>query len=737
MDTLIFASTDIIYKQVLKDIKVLDYSFSVSNRILKEFDRRFKEHIESIYENSPKFFKDSFLSDMDSFKQYQKYYLLLYLINKCVTMDDVPAPYKAWAQQHNYESIAYFLKDPYPNENFKPNFKELYNEIISCSGKFSFILSVIKEIRDKIHTEDSTSIQRPYPSNMYVELTSKYLTKIENQHLIFDYTKMTTKFRNMNNAITLKMTDNTRIDVKEETLESMINKYNTINIQNFTLSPYIYKDLDKYNLVYIVFPSITCNMVSISGAPSSFGTVAFSGKFVKDNNRLRFVPLLHSITYVIDSCAAKRIQFYITTSTGEIIPHNKTTTISRNNIYNMVFQNNPNGKFCELNSKEESWIYSIPDHVIKMKSKSTVDAPYGTVLLYSFNYAMCGKTDDTIYQMLSGTDIDVDGSFLYSSIASKITNIEFINKHQDIYTKDVNKITPTYIIYNNTLDQCSDVFKTYQCESDIIKIPLNQDLYTKAIYMIHGNVIDNNVNIQYFYYLLNSCDACDKYVFYQEKDKCYEIISVNSIPEELSNIYVKIIRNYEYLDNGFKNESVLEVSGYHMIRVLSTGEIIYLKIGQYFSLYPNGKVYVLKKDGNVYEIASSSTETYYIRNPLEIEKLESMQYSNIGKMPEFKVGERLLKLNCLVNYNVEDTIGYIINKSDSPNVQFKIQSECNIGEHVVITVDDKDYNCVKISDDMFESNVCLNQGFSESAISKSELSIVKEDDIKMVLNFSR
>ena len=735
MNTLIFASTDVIYKQVLKDIKVLDYSYPITNTILKEFDKRFKEHIETIYENSPKFFKDTFLTDRDSFKLYQKYYLLLYLINKCVTMENVPSAYKSWAQQHNYDSIAYFLKDPYPNENFKPNFKALYNEIISCSGKFSFVLSVMKEIRDKMQTESSATNQRPYPSDMYVELTSKYLHKVENKHLTFDYTDMTTKFRNMNNAITIRMTDDTRIDVKEESLQTMINKYNKIRIQSFMLSPYIYKDLEKYNLVYVVFPSLTCNMISVSGAPSSFGTVAFSGKFVKENNYLRFIPLLNTVSYVVDSCSTKRIQFYITTSTDEVIPYNKDAiSVNRKDVYNMMFQNNPNGTLCEINSKDESWLYSITDRVIKMKSNASAGNYCGTVLLYSHNYTMCGRTDDTIYQVISATDIDLSGNYTLSSIMSKIGSVNFISKFKDIYTKDVVKITPTYILYENVLNECSDVFNTYYCESDIIKTPLNQELYCKAIYLMCGDAVEENVNVQYFYYLLNSCDSCDQYVFYQVKDNCYEVVAVNSIPEELVDVYVKIIRNYEVLDNRFKNEN--SENGYHEIRIMPNGELIYLKIGQYFSLIEGGEIYVLKEDGNVYCISSSIEETFYVRNPLEIDRMDSKTYSNIGKKPRFKVGERILKLKQVMNYSTVGNVKCSINKSDSVNVQFNVKTSCSEGDHLICNVDDKDYNCVKIGDGMLESDTRLEQSF-DNGNDKMNLSMNKEDDIKMVLNFDR
>ena len=370
MDTLIFANSDIIYKQVLKDIKVLEYSALLSKKISTEFDKRFRKHIEAIYNNSPKFFKEKFVDREDGFKLYQKYYFLLFLINSCLKLDGIPPPYKKWADARNYDCVDYFLQDPYPNEKYEVDFKKVYSELISYSGESFFLLSVVKDIRDRLSTEEKSSSSSSL-QYAYVELSPKHMTLIENEHLIFDFSKMNNKFQYVGTGANIKYdSDLTPSSQPHSTVETLFNSFNTVSISKMFISKNIFKDLDMYSKVYIVFSSVFCNSGHVSGFNNEKGCLVFSGKFVKDKDNdsmLRYTPLIDTVPYIMNSCNAKRLQFYITDEDNSIIPYKNTQAISYKDIFNVPFRiGGEDTGICEIHSDDVEWRYSIHNKTISL-----------------------------------------------------------------------------------------------------------------------------------------------------------------------------------------------------------------------------------------------------------------------------------------------------------------------------------------------------------------------------------
>lgn len=378
MNTLTFANADVIYKQVLKDIKVLKYSHVISETVCKDFDVSFKSHIDAIYNNSPRFFKDEFVSTDYGFKLYQKYYFLIYLINACLDdskNSDYPKDYIEWASNRNYECISYLLEDPYPNEVYNPQYKSIYYQFITTSAsELGFLLSTLKQVKDTLMKGDDdsgSSSNGRYPSDLILELTPKYLSVLDNDgNLIFDFTKFNSKLRNIGNNNNIKI-DGEIPKPKRESLENIFNHYDSIELKSLTISNNIYGiDLSTYDKLYVVLSSVSCDSGYISGFDNVKGNIVFSGKFNKneENGTLSFEPVIDSISYKNSSCIVKKLQLYITDESGKIIPYNKNFyKLHRSRIINMPFKLGHEGDLCSIFFEETTeWKYSIQDKVIKL-----------------------------------------------------------------------------------------------------------------------------------------------------------------------------------------------------------------------------------------------------------------------------------------------------------------------------------------------------------------------------------
>lgn len=681
MDALIFANSDIIYKQVLKDIKVLEYSALLSKKISTEFDKRFRKHVEAIYNNSPKFFKEKFVDREDGFKLYQKYYFLLFLINSCLKLDGIPPPYKRWADARNYDCVDYFLQDPYPNEKYEIDFKKVYNELISYSGESFFLLSVVKDIRDKLSIEEkapASSLQCAY-----VELSPKYMTLVENEHLIFDFSKMNNKFQHIGagagaGANIKYNSDLTPSAPTHTTIESFFNNFSKVSISEMRISKYIFKDLDKYSKLYIVFSSVFCNSGHVSGFDNENGCIVFSGKFVKDNGNtdtLKYIPLIDTVPYIANSCNTKRLQFYITDEDNRVIPYRNTQAISYKDVINVPFRiGSEDTGICEIHSDDVEWRYSIHDKMISLLHEG-VSLPSDKCLIRRYNYIMCASAEDVkdaadaaLVRFMSENDYEVNDVFLFSSIYSHVGAVNFISGKHDIYNLTLRKTTPTYYIFDNVYDVNSEVFKSYKCASDVIREPLTFEKYCKAVYLSKCDTdlsSSKEVNVGYVKYLLS---IARYYVYYKELNDVYVIGGSFDTPDTYLKIYL-----CNETPSSLIHENTSESSIYHKIVIPNSG-CVYVKVNEKFMLSPSGSIYVLRENGIVYSISSDITYTFYIKSPLEMYSIKCLDYSNVSEsIPTFEDGERIIKLSKCESATPAppEKSSYYLNKNDSTEIMFK------------------------------------------------------------------
>lgn len=793
MNTLTFANADVIYKQVLKDIKVLKYSHIISETVCKDFDVSFKSHIDAIYNNSPRFFKDEFVLTDDGFKLYQKYYFLIYLINACLDDSkntDYPKDHIEWASNRDYECISYLLEDPYPNEIYNPQYRSVYYQFITTSASESgFLLSTLKQVKDALMKGDDdtgSSSNGRYPSDLILELTPKYLSVLDNDGtLIFDFTKFNSKLRNIGNDNNIKI-DGEIPKPKRESLENIFNHYDSIELKSLTISNNIYGiDLSTYDKLYIVLSSVSCDSGYISGFDNVKGNIVFSGKFNKneENGTLSFEPVIDSVSYKSNSCIAKKLQLYITDESGKIIPYNRSFyKLHRSKIINMPFKLDHEGDLCSIFFEGNTeWRYNIQDKIIKLdggegnttefkhgiildeaeesttdhnhsirsdredvelKNGMTLNRVEGStdtlpVVITSYNYVLCGVYNKTVIRFISNSDVDVTGEFTYSTFGGRVYAFDLIcnDTNEDVYTLPLSKCTPTYYMYTNTICPTSSVFNNYICKSNIINESLDYNQYCKAVYLAK---IDDEMtlldDVGRFYCMLH---MARQFIVYTDHEDVWEVLSVNNEMDDYTNTYVKIYLCNEIEDTSLVDNTDMPDTDFH--RITTQCGDIYVKVNEKFSLQKDGCVYVLREDGRIYQLSSMSTHAFYVKSPLEIYEINTHVYSNIEEtIPEFKKGDRILHLT-LADYTFEDDLpSYEIYKNDSKGIQFQFENESNKPIRTVCYAPDISKNaisCIKTETGLLKTDLKSDYTF-ENALDFEELEVFSDNAIDVILKLS-
>ena len=727
METLVFATSDVVYKQVLRDIKVLEYLPNISKRISLEFDDRFKSHIEAIYNNSPMFFKVHFMETHNGFKDYQKYYYLLHLILYC-SKHDVPDNYKQWASARMQESINYLVRDPYPNEQYGVKYEEVYKSLIFPNEPS---LAILRDIRNGL-SKDKGGGQKL--KSVVIELGSKYLELRggPNQHLIFDYHKMAGLFREVSDGSNIKYGESDIPVRTPESLENTFNKYDSISLKHLSISSSVFESLHRYHTVYVVFPSIHCNTGYISCAGNGRGNIVFSGRFVKENDMLVFKPFVDRVPYVKNSCSVKSLQFYITTENDKVIPYVNIQEIPRKHIYNIPFKLGE-GDTVLIHANHLDVKYSIKEKLIRAFPRFEIPR-HNYVLKRQCNYAMCGGANDVIVRFDADKDYGDLESFTMSQVLNDIAGYQFVKDKGDIYHLTLKKLGPTYFIVKKSIEDCSAIYNYYKCSSDIVNAAIGFESYAKAVLFVGGTLKPLSGGIEYVKYLLNVSRSC---VVYRESGNSYMVVSTDELPEDVSGLHLRIVTyNMMYCPNVHCNNAVPD-SEYYEIHVEGTDNHVHVKLNEKFMLNMNTcSVYVLREDGRVYNVSNPKTYGIYIENPSRIYEEECYEYSNIGgDFPDFSVGERVMHLSQSESEcTFDDNVSCEIYKNDSPYVQFKNVSSCN--EYASFTIQElgESFDCKN------EGGIMVSNAYSpvslDNAFTAKTLNIVANTDANAILTLS-
>ena len=726
MENLVFSSTDIVYKQTLKDIKVLDYSPAVLSAIDNTFDTRFKAHVHAIYTNAPLFFKQEFMNTSNGFLLYQKYYFLLFLIDYA-NNHNISSEYKEWAASRKYESIEYLMKDPYPNERYNINYTDVYRKLIFPND---LQLSIIKDIKQSVMRTES--YHEETLSSLAIDLTGNYLELKSDTHLVFDYSKFTDNFRAITMLGRLNYHDSYGRDARSETIETLFNKYDSITLESLTLSPYIYDHLENYYNVYVVFNSINCSSGIVSGANNVGGSVIFSGRFTLENGRLRFVPKIRTISYIKNSCTVKSLRFYITTDTDEVIPFNNIQRLSRSDIFNIPFIVAPEGDSVNIHSNNLELKYSLSENVIRAIPDVNSNC-CNYVLKRKCNYAMCGGADKIVCRFDSENNYGDLSEFTMSQLFSTIAGYHMIGDKANIYELTLRKITPTYYIVKNIVDNDSAIYNYYKTYSNIVKVPIGLESYAKGVLFSHGERRKIDGGIEFVKYLISISDAC---VVYKEDRDCYRVVSTKELPNDTRDLHLRIYCYDKRPINNIYNTNESTDINYCKLHMQGTQDYLYVKINEKFMLDPSGDVYMLSEDGCVYSISNPKTYALYISNDNEIYEVESYEYSNIGgDFPTFNVGETVIMLNLTNEHSFDDNVRYEIYKNDSPYVQFKTKSDSH-NEIYTYNLHDisESYSC-KIINGVAVSNKHSTIPF-EKALQQKYLTVSSSADAMVVLRLN-
>ena len=726
METLVFATSDVIYRQVLRDIKVLEYLPNISKRMSVEFDDRFKSHIEAIYNNSPMFFKVHFMETYNGFKDYQKYYYLLHLILYC-SKHDVPDDYKHWAAARMQESINYLIRDPYPNEQYGVKYEDVYKSLIFPNDPS---LSVLRDIRNGLSKDKNGHSLKA----VVIELGSKYLELKggPEQHLVFDYRKMSGVFREVSDGTNIKYSESDIPVRTPESLENTFNKYDSVSLKHLSISANVFDSLQRYHTVYIVFPTIHCNCGYLSSVSNVKGNVVFSGRFIKENDMLFFKPFVDRVPYVKNSCSVKSIQFYITTENDKVIPYTNIQEIPRKDIYNIPFKLGE-GDTVLIHAKPLEIKYSIKEKMIRAFPRIEMQR-HNYVLKRQCNYAMCGGAKDILVRFDADKDYGDIESFTMSQVLNDIAGYTFVKDKGDIYHLTLKKMGPTYFIVKQSIEDCSAVYNHYKCSSDIVNAAIGFESYAKAVLFVGGLLKPLSGGIEYVKYLLNVSQGR---VIYREAGNSYMVVSTDSLPEDIAGLHLRIVTyNMVYCPNIHCNNGAPD-SEYYEIHIGGTDNHVYVKLNEKFILNSSaGTVYVLKEDGRVYSVANPKTYGIYIENASSIYEEDCYEYSNIGgDFPEFNVGERVMLLShsddeCIFDDNAQCEIY----KNDSPYVQFKnLSSSKEYGSFTIHELG-KSFNCkneggIMVADE--RSPLTL-----DNALTTKKLTISASTDVTAILTLS-
>ena len=715
METLVFSSTDIVYKQTLKDIKVLSYDYPIINDISNEFEKRFKDHICAIYNNAPVFFKRVFMNTQNGFKKYQKYYFLLFLIKYCES-HEVNSSYKSWTSSRQYDSVEYLLKDPYPNELYNVDYEEIYNKLIFPND---FRLSIMKDIKENVVKHEKRISEETIPS-VVVELASNYLELKDDgkNHLMFDYSRMTNSF----GAISID---------KQESLNTVFNKYSNITLNSFTLSPHIYNHLEKYNNVYVVFPTINGNAGIVSGISNAVGGASFCGRFEKDNDKLKFIPSIRSISYAKKSCSVKTLRFYITTNTNEVIPYKNIQHLKRNEIINIPFTVNSVGDTVAIHTNHMEFKYSLKNKVIRAIPKETSNS-CSYVIKRRCNYAMCAGADNILCRFDSEHSYDDLSSFTMSQLFSNIAGYHIAGDKSKAYNLSLKKLTPTYYIIKNDVDAGSAIYNHYVTTSNIIKESIGFESYAKGVLCSYGESRKLEGGLPFVKYLLSVADAC---VIYKEFPTYFEVVSINELPKDPYGLHLRILMYSKKVIDNIQNTNEIVDSEYYKLHICNTNEFIFVKLNEKFMLNPDGEIYTLSNDGSVYAVDSPKTYALYIANENDVYEVESYEYSNIGDdFPIFNVGESIIKLRLTGETVFDENIKYEIYKNDLPYVQFKSMCSDDRVYAYRIHETDESYVC-RSNNGMCISNRKCEYTF-DKALNQKYLTVSSDADAYMVLTLS-
>lgn len=673
MESLIFSSTDIVYKQVLKDIKVLEYSALISNRISINYDSRFRDHIKAIYNNTPLFFKTHFLSEEDGFKLYQKYYFLLYLIKFCEISDDIPRNYKEWAHARHYDCVEYLLKDPYPNERYNIDYYKLYREFIAYSGDSLFLLSVLKEIRDIISHNYMNKEDMSLPPSLMIELGTRHLeiTKNDSNSLVFDYSKINDKFHSVGSGRGVKYNGNVLPKPKSEGIESVFNNYSRISLESLTISNTVYDNLDKYPRLYILFQSIYCNLGYVSDYDNTKGNLIFSGKFVKTQigDEFKFVPYVNEVPIVKGSCVVKHIQFTITDENNSIIPSSYSSSITKDNICNVLFQLEGEGDLCKLKLDDASCIYSMSKRTIRVSVEDVVESAMKLAFCEISEplYVHCcvGNDNNKVRVVKNNESFAESSSFTLNDIAP-INEVKSIGKsNSDPYSMLFHTFESPYYIYPQNYVAGGAIFNEYKIYTDPLTHPLTYEIYKKSVFLVPYGESESSETIAHIEYLINTAQRC---IFYRDLGNKYIIIDKPNL-SEVNDLYVKIIACSHELVNEFTVSRIDDCNMYavknNMLNVCA-----YVEVNEKFSFGKNSTIYTLNADRKVQEV-NPSTQTFHIYSPFDIRTVNGVEYSNFGdRIPEFILGETILKLelNDTTTIGLQEDVAYEMTKCNSSNV---------------------------------------------------------------------
>lgn len=343
-----FIKVQTLYNRIIADTRTLPYNTLFLEKIRIYYKQHFWNNIANIYNFAPSFYYMLFKSKELLYQTYQKYYLLLCIIQYTSEYEntDVFDAFKKdskiiidWVQPRKDANIPYILRGPLKNSPMHLNFMEHYDNLISPNYTIENITQYLilvgiqnnymelANFRKDMNSRENVFYKNLDKARKYtLNINTIYVKKEigDNNVLKFDLSDIDVgdiieqnKKAYYNTLDTIKTTNIIQSKMNIKRIEAIFNKYSTIKIIDFRISKKTYlSSLTAFDNIFLVFQGVNCDERNVDNDyVLNDGNLKFSGFFTTTENDdyFTFHPRIDMISYRQTLTNINELKLYLLT----------------------------------------------------------------------------------------------------------------------------------------------------------------------------------------------------------------------------------------------------------------------------------------------------------------------------------------------------------------------------------------------------------------------------------------